>query len=410
MQTFLPVTFLDSSRGREADSILRSCVHCGFCTATCPTYLLTGNELDSPRGRIYLIKEMLETETASAITRSHLDRCLSCQSCETTCPSNVQYHHLLNTGRAYLEDKVPRSLPARGKRLLLRKGLSSPGLFNMALTLGQIFRVILPEKLKRLVPVAQHSGTWPMLQSTRRMLILNGCVQNSLSPNTNAAAARVLARLGIQPVSLPKEGCCGALSYHLNAQSAGLKQARQQIDRLCQALDDGVEAIVSSASGCGNFIKDYAKLLAADAAYAAKAERIVVHTRDLSEILMAEDLAPLKVPKSQTLAFHCPCSLQHGQRLGGAVETILREIGFDLSVVQDPHLCCGSAGTYSILQPTLARQLRSNKIAALEAAQADAIATANIGCQSHLGAATHKPVRHWIEYVDQALNAAETSC
>ena len=403
MQTFFSHEYLQTAQGREADRILRSCVHCGFCTATCPTFLLTGNELDSPRGRIYLIKTMLEGAEVSRITQTHLDRCLTCQSCETTCPSGVQYHRLLDIGRDHVEQQISRSPFAAMQHFMIRKLLTTSWLFASALWLGRLFRPLLPAVLKKMIPPMGDAGLWPACQSQRRMLLLNGCVQNRLSPNTNAATARVLSKLGIQVITMSGEGCCGAVSYHLNAQEEGLAQARRQVDRLLTHLDNGVEAIISTASGCGNFTKGYPQLLARDELYAARAQRLAAQIRDISEILQAEDLTTLKPARHLQLAFHCPCSLQHGQHLAGVVDNLLKKLDITLTEVKDAHLCCGSAGTYSILQPQLAEQLRNNKVTALEAGNPDAIATANIGCQSYLGMATNKPVRHWIEFVDELL-------
>lgn len=403
MQTSFSTDYLLTAEGQEADRILRSCVHCGFCTATCPTFLLTGNELDSPRGRIYLIKEMLEGGPCSKTTQQHLDRCLSCQSCETTCPSNVQYHSLLNIGRQHIEEKVGRSMWVSSKYFLIRKLFSNAQYFQKLLNLGRLFKPLLPKTAKQLIPEKVEIGEWPSLSSPRKMIILNACVQQALSPQTNSACARVLARLGIQSISLSKEGCCGAISYHLNAQEEGLNQARHNIDLLCEHLDAGVEAIISTGSGCGNFIKDYGHLLKDDEAYKEKAARVTNHCKDISEVLASEDLAPLATVNSQKLAFHCPCSLQHGQQLGGSVEAILETLGFTLAKTPDSHLCCGSAGTYSILQPTLSRQLQKNKITALQSDNPESIVSANIGCQNHLSAVSDKVVKHWIETIDEGL-------
>lgn len=401
MQTSLDNAFLQTETGRAADRILRSCVHCGFCIATCPTYLLTGNELDSPRGRIYLIKTMLEGGRVSRTTQMHLDRCLTCQSCETTCPSGVDYHSLLDIGRGRVEQKLGRPLLSVWQRRLMGRVLSNSHLFGSALLLGRLFRPLLPAGLKKMIPRRRRPGSRPKRKHARRMLLLNGCVQHSLSPRTNAAAARVLDRLGIQAVTLAGEGCCGAVRYHLNQQDAGLAQARRHIELLCRQLDQGIEAIVSTASGCGNFTKGYARLFRHDPDFAEKVRRVTARVKDISEVLQAEDLNALKSGTGPTLAFHCPCSLQHGHKLTGVVEEILLKLGFTLTAVSDSHLCCGSAGTYSLLQPQLARKLRTGKIAALEAGKPDAIATANIGCQTYLGEATNKTIRHWIEYVDE---------
>jgi glycolate oxidase iron-sulfur subunit len=403
MQTSFSTSFLETAQGQEVDKILRSCVHCGFCTATCPTFLLTGNELDSPRGRIYLIKEMLEGGPASVTTQTHLDRCLTCQSCETTCPSNVQYHRLLDIGRAHIEDKVGRSAWVSFKQFLLRKSFSNASLFKLMLTLGRIFKLFLPHKLKKIIPQKAHIVPTAKFESSRKMILLDACVQQALTPQTNAACARVLAKLGIQAVSIKKEGCCGALAYHLNAQEEGLDKARNNIDLFCQRLDQGVEAIISTGSGCGNFIKEYAKLLEHDIAYKDKARRVSEHCKDLSEVLLAEDLSLLTTTKTQKVAFHCPCTLQHGQQLSGSVESILSKLGFTLSPVPDSHLCCGSAGTYSLFQPELSQQLQQNKITALQSNNPDVIVSANVGCQNHLSAVSEESVKHWIEIIDKGL-------
>lgn len=403
MQTFLTPEYQQSEQGREADRILRSCVHCGFCIATCPTFLLTGNELDSPRGRIYLIKQMLEGAHVSRTTQLHLDRCLTCQSCETTCPSGVDYHSLLDIGRQQVEQKLGRPLLVTWQRYLMRKVFTTTWLFKGLLIPGRLLRPLLPAGLKKMIPPKQRAGNWPRNSRQRKMVLLKGCVQRCLSPATNAAAARILDKLGIQAITVPGEGCCGAVSYHLNAQDEGLAQARHNIDLLYGQLQQGVEAIVSTASGCGNFSKGYVKLFNNDKDYAEKAKTVTAHVKDISEVLSTEDLSPLKPETKTKLAFHCPCSLQHGHRLSGVVEDILLKLGITLTEVRDAHLCCGSAGTYSILQPKLAKQLQYNKVIALEAGKPDAIATANIGCQSWLGAATDKPVSHWIEFVDEVL-------
>lgn len=403
MQTFFSQALLDTQEGREADQILRACVHCGFCTATCPTYLLTGNELDSPRGRIYLIKQMLEGGEVSAITQTHLDRCLTCQSCETTCPSDVQYHRLLDIGRQEVERQVGRSMIARIKRFGMRRLFVNRRLFEFCLRLVWRVMPVLPARLRNLIPERQAPQAWPEIDSKRKMVLLNGCVQNGLSPHTNSATARVLGKLGIRALAVAEEGCCGALPYHLDAANEGLRRARHNIDLFCAALDEGAEVIVSTASGCGNFIKGYTEILAHDPQYAEKARRVATHTRDISEVLRGENLSAVKPAYSRKLAFHPPCTLQHGQKLSGIVEEILSRLDFSLARVRDTHLCCGSAGTYSLLQPEFAGRLKNEKISALEEDNPEAIATANIGCQCHLATATAKPVKHWIEYVDEAL-------
>ncbi|MEM5383002.1 glycolate oxidase subunit GlcF [Paraburkholderia phymatum] len=395
----------------EAESILRSCVHCGFCNATCPTYQLLGNELDGPRGRIYLIKQLLEGEPVSDKTQLHLDRCLTCRNCETTCPSGVTYHRLLDIGRAELERRVERPVGERLTRQGLRAVIPRPAVFDALLKTGRAVRPLLPAAVQAKIPTraAAPAKPRPAPRHARRVLMLEGCVQPSLSPNTNAAAARVLDRLGISVTPISEAGCCGATDYHLNAQDAGLDRARRNIDAWWPAIEAGAEAIVQTASGCGAFVKEYGHLLRNDPVYAAKAARVSALARDLVEVLAAEPLdalQPADDAAAARIAFHCPCTLQHAQKLGGAVESVLTRLGFDLSSVPDAHLCCGSAGTYSITQPELAQKLRDNKMAALESGQPDVIATANIGCQMHLDGAGRTRVCHWIELVEDALDAS----
>ncbi|WP_460126229.1 glycolate oxidase subunit GlcF [Pseudomonas sp. S2_C03] len=404
MQTTLSDTARRLPRADEAESILRTCVHCGFCNATCPTYQLLGDELDGPRGRIYLIKQVLEGHEVTHKTQEHLDRCLSCRNCETTCPSGVDYHNLLDIGRAVVDAAVPRPLGQRLLREGLRRVVPNPGLFRRLVSSGQVFRTWLPDTLQAKLPRSSAPmKALPHNRHARQVLLLEGCVQPGLSPNTNAATARVLDNLGISVIACREAGCCGAVDYHLDAQEAGLDRARRNIDAWWPHLENGAEAIVQTASGCGAFIKDYGHLLEHDPAYGAKAKKISALARDLVEVLRDEPLETLGVSSDQRLAFHCPCTLQHAQKLGGAVEATLVRLGFNLTQVPDAHLCCGSAGTYSITQPVLARQLRDNKLNALESGQPDVIVTANIGCQSHLDGANRTPVRHWIELVDAAL-------
>ena len=404
MQTNLSEQAKRLPRAEEAERILRSCVHCGFCNATCPTYQLLGDELDGPRGRIYLIKQMLEGGEVTAKTQQHLDRCLTCRNCETTCPSGVQYHNLLDIGREVVEQAVPRPLNERLLRQGLRAVVPRPALFKTLTQAGLALRPLLPATLKAKLPrEIRPAKPHPTTQHTRRVLMLEGCVQPGLSPNTNAATARVLDRLGISVTPIREAGCCGAVDYHLNAQEAGLQRARQNIDAWWPAIEAGAEAIVQTASGCGAFVKDYGHLLAGDPAYDAKAARVSSLAKDLVEVLQGEPLETLQVRAEQRLAFHCPCTLQHAQKLGGAVEGVLTRLGFGLTAVPDGHLCCGSAGTYSLTQPTLSRQLRDNKLNALESGKPDAIVTANIGCQTHLDGAGRTPVRHWIEIVEEAM-------
>ncbi len=410
MQTNLADFIKDTPQGREAEAILRKCVHCGFCTATCPTYQLLGDELDGPRGRIYLMKQVLEGEPATAKTQLHLDRCLTCRSCETTCPSGVEYSRLLDIGREVVAKQVPRSGFSRLQRQALAAVLPRPALFNPLLAAGRIARNMLPKVLDDIVPdTPVRARPWPIGGHTRRMLVLEGCVQPALSPATNAAAARVLDRLGISLVRAPNAGCCGAVTFHLDQQEQALAAMRRNIDAWWPHIEQGAEALVFTASGCGTMITDYGHALAHDPAYAERAKRISALACDLSAVIeqQKEQLKQLlknNLP-SRTFAFHPPCSLQHGLKLKGRVETLLAELGFDLAPVADAHLCCGSAGTYSLLQPEISAQLQANKVRALTAHAPAQILTANIGCQTHLQAATHVPVRHWIEAVDDLLSA-----
>lgn len=404
MQTTLSEQSRLLPRAAEAEKILRSCVHCGFCNATCPTYQLLGDELDGPRGRIYLIKQVLEGAPATAQTQLHLDRCLSCRNCETTCPSGVDYHNLLDIGRAVVDHAVPRPAAQRLLREGLRALAPNPGLFRGLLRMGTTFRPLLPRLFESKLP--QHlpiSGLRPAVRHARRVLLLEGCVQPGLSPNTNDATARVLDRLGISVTPVSEAGCCGALDYHLDAQAKGLDRARHNIDAWWPHLQNGAEAIVQTASGCGAFIKDYGHLLEDDPAYAAKARLISERTIDLVQMLAQEPLEQICAASERRIAVHCPCTLQHALKLGGAVEAVLTRLGFNLTAVPDGHLCCGSAGTYSLTQPVLARQLRDNRLNALESGRPELIVTSNVGCQSHLASAGRTPVRHWIELVDQSL-------
>ena len=412
MQTNLADFIRDTPAGREADAILRTCVHCGFCTATCPTFQLLGDELDGPRGRIYLIKEMLEGQPVSERTQLHLDRCLSCRSCETTCPSGVRYHRLLEIGREVLEERVPRSLAARATRFLLCEALPRGWIFKPAVRIGQMMRPLLPRVLADKVPMAAAARPWPRPGAhARRMVALAGCVQATLTPNTNAATARVLDRLGIELLEVPGAACCGALRYHLQAQDKALDDMRQVIDAWWpQVVSGRVEGFVMTASGCGEHVRVYGDLLKDDPAYAEKAARIAAMTRDASEVLAAEQerLGELLRAASRgaglRVAFHSPCTLQHAQKIRGVVEMLLTAAGYQLTPVADPHLCCGSAGTYSISQPRLATQLRDNKLAALGAGSPAVLVTANIGCQTHLQGGSTTPVRHWIELIDERLS------
>lgn len=404
MQTTLSEQARQLPRAEEAERILRACVHCGFCNATCPTYQLLGDELEGPRGRIYLIKQVLEGNQVTQKTQQHLDRCLSCRNCETTCPSGVDYHNLLDIGRAVVDAAVTRPLGQRLVREGLRAVVAKPSLFKSLMSSGHLFRAVLPQRLQTKLPhPAAPAKARPTRHHARQVLMLEGCVQPSLSPNTNAATARVLDRLGIGVMPSREAGCCGAVDYHLDAQAAGLDRARRNIDAWWPSIEQGVEAIVQTASGCGAFIKEYGHLLSTDPSYADKAKKVSALAKDLVEVLRDEPLEMLAIHSAQRLAFHCPCTLQHAQKLGGAVESVLARLGFNLTAVPDGHLCCGSAGTYSITQPELSQQLRDKRLNALESGQPDVIITANVGCQSHLNGAGRTPVRHWIELVEAAL-------
>ena len=403
MQTHLADFIRDSAEGREAEAILRKCVHCGFCTATCPTYQLLGDDLDGPRGRIYLIKRALEGGEVTERTRLHLDRCLTCRACETTCPSGVRYGRLADIGRAVVEQRTSRPPWERLKRAGLAFALPRAGFFAAALKTGQFFRPLLPAPLRARVPAkARPAGAWPAPRHARRMLTLAGCVQPALAPAINAAAARVLDRCGISLVEAPGAGCCGAVRFHLNDQESGRDDMRALIDAWWPMVErDEVEAIVITASGCGVTVKEYGELLAHDPAYREKAARISALTRDLAEVVPRQAIAQGRA--RSRIAFQAPCSLQHGQKIRGAAESLLERAGYQLVPVRDSHLCCGSAGTYSILQPEISGELRRRKLACLEEGAPEAIATANIGCLAHLQAATATPLRHWIELLDEAL-------
>ncbi len=434
MQTNLAEQYKGTRDGEEAEAILRKCVHCGFCTATCPTYQLLGDELDGPRGRIYLIKQVLEGKTATAKTQLHLDRCLTCRNCETTCPSGVQYGRLVDIGRKIVDEQVERPLGDKLKRAALAKGLNS-SLFAPAMALGQSLRWALPDALKAKVPPKQDAALLakgrPARTHTRKMLLLEGCVQNAMMPNINNAAARVLDALGVSLVSATKAGCCGALNYHLDYQEAGLDNMRRNIDAWWPMIEAGeVEAIAMTASGCGVMVKEYGHLLAHDLAYAAKAKRVSALTRDLSELALAEEALPARLTAAKArksaatnasgampgsnsatsapvkIAYHPPCSLQHGQQLRGMAEQLLRDAGFELTPVADAHLCCGSAGAYSVLNPEIAGQLKQRKLASLEAGKPAMICSSNIGCLTHLQSGTNTPVKHWIEVIDEVLQDA----
>jgi glycolate oxidase iron-sulfur subunit len=410
MQTALADFIKDTPEGREADAVLRTCVHCGFCNATCPTYQLLGDELDGPRGRIYLIKQVLEGRPVTVKTQLHLDRCLTCRNCETTCPSGVQYGRLLDIGRHVVAERVGRTPAEQAVRWTLRRGLMAKPLFGGALAVGRAMKSLLPQELRARIPDAVPAGVWPPLRHARKMLSLQGCVQPSLAPSIDAAMARILDRVGISLVR-GGGGCCGALPHHLDEIGEAMSLARRNVDAWWPHLDRDAEAVVVTASGCGVMVKDYGHLLRSDRAYAEKAKRIADLARDPVEVIgdewrriapkVAMDFGPQKV------AFHAPCTLQHGMKLRGRVEEILQALGLELAPVADGHLCCGAAGTYSILQPELATRLKANKVAALEAGNPDVIASANIGCMTHLASGTARPVRHWIELLDARMIGGE---
>ena len=405
MQTNLAPEFRNTSDGLAAEAILRKCVHCGFCTATCPTYQLLGDELDGPRGRIYLMKQVLEGATPTRKTQLHLDRCLTCRNCESTCPSGVQYGHLVDIGRKIVDAKVQRPVMERALRWTLKEGLTSP-LFAPAMKMGQLVRNLLPHALKNKVPAPQDAGVWPTRVHARRVLMLAGCVQPAMMPNINSATARVLDAAGIQTIVAAQAGCCGAVKFHLNDQDGGLAEMRANIDAWWPYVETGVEAIIMNASGCGVTVKEYGHMLRDDPAYAAKAARISALTKDLSELLpvIVGQLRGKVSVKSGQVAFHPPCSLQHGQQLRGGVEQHLNELGFKVRVSNnESHLCCGSAGTYSVLNPKLAYQLRDRKLGNLSEMQPEVIVSANIGCIAHLQSGTATPVKHWVEMLDEAL-------
>ena len=415
MQTQLAPQFQNTAQGLLGESILRKCVHCGFCTATCPTYQLLGDELDGPRGRIYLIKEVLEGATPTQKTQTHLDRCLTCRSCESTCPSGVDYGHLLDVGREIVEQAVPRSWAQRSVRWLLKHGLTS-SVFKPAYQTAQLFRPLLPQVLKNKISPAQNPGLWPQRVHLRKALLLEGCVQDAMMPNVNTATARVLDAIAIQTVVAPKAQCCGALSHHLNDHDLAQQHMKANIDAWWPWIEKGVEYIVMNASGCGVMVKDYAHLLRDDPLYASKAKRVSEMTLDVCEVLEREmdHLRPLLAPSVLSqwgqAVFHPPCTLQHGQKIKGKVEGILTQLGFALSSPpEEAHLCCGSAGTYSVLQAHLSQELKTRKLLHLSNTQSSAILSANVGCISHLQSESTVPVMHWIEWLDQGLQKSASA-
>jgi glycolate oxidase iron-sulfur subunit len=410
METRLAPWIQDTPAGRQADGILRACVHCGFCLATCPTYQILGDELDGPRGRIYQIKQVLEGAPATRETQLHLDRCLTCRSCETTCPSGVEYGHLVDIGRAVVAERVTRPWYERAQRWLLREGVTRPWLFGTAVKLARSVSWVLPSSLRDKVGVDRPAGSWPARVHPRKVLLLNNCVQPSMSPAIDAATARVLDAVGVQSIIAPGSGCCGAIRQHLDDQDGARTNFRRNIDAWWPFIESAeVEAIVINASGCGAMVKEYGQLLREDRLYADKARRIVELTRDIAEFV-PEALGAAGISarcrRPQRVAFHPPCTLQHGLKIRGTVEALLTAMGAELVPVRDSHLCCGSAGTYSLLQPELAQALRARKLDALLEKLPEAVLSANIGCITHLQSGTATPVRHWIEWVDEAVSAA----
>ena len=399
--------FADNALAREAAAIIKSCVHCGFCNATCPTYQEFFDERDGPRGRVYLVKHMLESGRAGEATRLHLDRCLTCRACETTCPSGVRYGRLADIGRELVEQKTQRPVAGRFLRSVARTVFPYPRRVGFVMTVGRLVRWLLPPHLRRQVPPRQALPVREDLPASaqRTMIVLGGCVQAAATPRTNDAARRVLRRLGIELVDVPSAGCCGAVSYHLAARDEALGFVRRNVDAWWPYVEAGAEAIVSSASGCGVMIDDYGELLADDPDYADRARRISELARDLSEVIEAEDLEVFREStEKRATAVHCPCTLSHGQKRGGALERILERAGIPLTATREKHLCCGSAGTYSLLQPAISERLLERKLAALSAGSPEQIVTANIGCQLHLASRADVPVKHWIELLDEGGN------
>jgi glycolate oxidase iron-sulfur subunit len=410
METHLADWLKGTRDGDEAEAILRKCVHCGFCTATCPTYQLLGDELDGPRGRIYLIKSVVEGEKPTASTMEHLDRCLTCRNCESTCPSGVDYGHLVDIGRKLVEQQVERPASQRFMRTLLRETLTRRWLFDPAMRVGQALRPLLPEALKAKVPERRDPGKRPSRSHARKVILLEGCVQPGMLPSIDAATDRVLDRLGLEAVRPQGSGCCGAIRHHLNDQAGAANDARRNIAAWWPLIEAGAEAILINASGCGAMVKDYAHLLADDPEWAARAKQVVERTRDLAEWLPAEIDAAiaagrLRAASSSRVVFHPPCTLQHGQKVRGVVEALLTRLGATVLPVGESHLCCGSAGTYSVLQPQLSGELRARKLGHLTAGKPELILSANIGCITHLQAGTGTPVRHWIEWLDEQMGA-----
>jgi len=407
LQTQLADRYRNSSLGEEAQQIVGKCVHCGFCNATCPTYQLLGDELDGPRGRIYLIKQVLEGKIATERTQLHLDRCLTCRNCETTCPSGVQFGRLVDIGRHLVEQQVARRPADRTLRATLREGLTGSW-FAPTLKLGQAFRNWLPQPIRNSVPQPLDAGPWPMRRRERRMLLMTGCVQPALRPTIDSATARVFDAAGIEIRVAPARACCGAIRHHLADAQGALREARANIDAWWPAIESGeCEALVVNASGCAAMVLEYGYLLREDPLYAERARKLSERTRDVSQVLagcapeLREQLKPAGA--AQRVAFHPPCTLQNALKLAGATEKLLTSFGASLVPFEETHLCCGSAGTYSVLQPQLARRLRERKLERIGAAKPEVILSSNIGCIQHLQGGTAVPVMHWIEWLDQQI-------
>jgi glycolate oxidase iron-sulfur subunit len=419
METRLTEAFQRSAHASVAEPILRACVHCGFCNATCPTYQLLGDELDGPRGRIYQIKQVLEGQPATRIVQQHLDRCLTCRNCETTCPSGVQYGHLVEIGRAVVDSQVRRPWPERLLHAVLREGLTRPAVFGAGVWLGRLMRPLLPSALRDKLPIPRPAGprptstrTSPISRATtspgdaHAVLLLRGCVQPAMLPSIDAATQRVLHALGIETVEAPGAGCCGAIRHHLNDPDGALGNLRANIDAWWPYLESGrVDTLVINASGCTAMAKEYGHLLRDDPIYAERARRISACTQDITQFLLPHTGA-LKTrlgAVANRVAVQTPCTLQHAQRLPGVMEQLLGQLGVTCVSVAESHLCCGSAGTYSVLHSSLSQQLRDRKLDHLQRESPDIILSDNIGCIAHLAAGTSLPVWHWIEWLDQAL-------
>ena len=405
MEVRLHPSLVDDARAQQAAQAVEACVHCGFCLSTCPTYLDTRDERDSPRGRIYLIRELLESGDSGLTTQRHLDRCLGCRACESSCPSGVQYAHIADHGRELLLDSVPRGIRDRLRRWVLRMVVPYPRRFNPLLRLGLMLGPLLPRALRAQLPARQEPLPVPAVTaSARRVLLLDGCVQACATPRSNQAARLILDRLGIEVLASPGQGCCGALNSHLGFTAAGRAAMRRNIDTWWPAIAAGAEAILSTATGCGAQLQDYGRALAGDPAYAEKASRVSALALDLASFIDAQALAalPHRAPDTR-VALHIPCSLMHAIGDPDSVRRLLDACGYELTRTTDDHLCCGSAGTYSLLQPAMSERLRGRKLQALCGDRPDLIATANVGCQLHLGAGTEKPVTHWTELIWDAI-------